>query len=47
MNVQISPLQTPPVRDAGPDDDESTGRGRTWLIGGEWLDSVYLELRPD
>jgi ribosomal-protein-alanine N-acetyltransferase len=20
---------------------------RTWLIGGEWLDSVYLELRPD
>lgn len=19
---------------------------RTWLIGGEWLDSVYLELRP-
>ena len=34
MNVQISPLQTPPVRHAGPDDDESTGRGRTWLIGG-------------
>ena len=32
MNVQISPLQTPPVRDAGPD-DASSGRRRTILIG--------------
>ena len=36
MNVQISPLQTPPVRDAGPD-DAPAGRGRIFLIGGAAL----------
>ncbi|MFO1248110.1 MAG: efflux RND transporter periplasmic adaptor subunit [Alphaproteobacteria bacterium] len=32
MNVQISPLNTPPVRNAGPD-DAPAGRGRIILIG--------------
>jgi multidrug efflux system membrane fusion protein len=32
MNVQMSPLQTPPVRDDDLD-DAPDGRGRTWLIG--------------
>jgi len=33
MNVQISPLPNPPVRDSHRD-DESGGRGRTFVIGG-------------
>jgi len=33
MNVQITPLQIPPVRDSQ-GDDEPGGRGRTYLIGG-------------
>jgi multidrug efflux system membrane fusion protein len=33
MNVQITPLQTPPVRDSHRD-EEPGGRGRTYLIGG-------------
>ena len=33
MNVQITPLQTPPVRDSH-GDEEPGGRGRTFLIGG-------------
>jgi len=33
MNVQITPLQTPPVRDSRPDDAPS-GKGRTFVIGG-------------
>jgi len=32
MNVQITPLQTPPVRDD--DRDDEPGRGRIYLIGG-------------
>jgi multidrug efflux system membrane fusion protein len=32
MNVQMTPLQTPPVRDDR--DDEDSGRGRTYAIGG-------------
>ncbi|MBA2588765.1 MAG: efflux RND transporter periplasmic adaptor subunit [Alphaproteobacteria bacterium] len=32
MNVQMTPLQTPPVRDDR--DDEGSGRGRTYAIGG-------------
>ena len=32
MNVQITPLQTPPVRNSQRD-DEPSGRGRTYLIG--------------
>src|SRR5215831_18351939 len=35
MNMQINPLQTPPVRDAQGDDE--TGRGRGLLIGGAAL----------
>jgi len=33
MNVQITPLQIPPVRDSQ-GDDEPGGRGRAYLIGG-------------
>jgi len=36
MNVQITPLQTPPVRDSHRD-EEPGGRGRTFLIGGAAL----------
>lgn len=36
MNVQITPLQTPPVRDSH-GDEEPRGRGRTFLIGGAAL----------
>jgi membrane fusion protein, multidrug efflux system len=36
MNVQISPLQTPPVRDDD-QDDVPAGRARTYLIGGAAL----------
>ncbi|HWU53925.1 MAG TPA: efflux RND transporter periplasmic adaptor subunit [Rhizomicrobium sp.] len=36
MNVQITPLQTPPVRDSQRD-DEPGGRGRTYVIGGAAL----------
>jgi multidrug efflux system membrane fusion protein len=36
MNVQVSPLQTPPVRDDDRD-DAPAGRGRTYLIGGAAL----------
>src|ERR1700722_4048992 len=32
MNVQITPLQTPPARDD--DRDDEPGRGRIYLIGG-------------
>jgi len=33
MNVQITPLQTPPVRDSH-EDDAPSGKGRTFVIGG-------------
>ena len=36
MNVQMTPLQTPPVRDDDRD-DEGGGRGRTYAIGGAAL----------
>src|SRR5690349_12100309 len=36
MNVQISPLPNPPVRDSHRD-EEPGGRGRTFLIGGAAL----------
>ena len=44
MNVQISPLNTPPVRGTGPEDDAPGGRGRIVLIGGVAL-AVVLNLR--